>query len=1034
MDLLLDGTEPPKNPENWMKRYLKLIVVTVTVVAALLLTVLHTGPVGKVSADPLGPNGRQRNKPAKKYDLTSMKVFNQSLTKVNDNYVDRRRIKPKQMLVAGLHEMERNVAEVQVQEVTAGKKLKLKVGSAQKTFDISDVNSPWTLSSRLKEILRFIKPRLRKDTKPREVEYAFINGMLSTLDPHSVLLKPETYKEMKLNTRGRFGGLGIVISMVKGVLTVMNPMKKTPADRAGIKACDKILKIGEESTINMTLTQAVDRLRGTPGTNVEITLMRKGWSRPVRKVLTRATISVPSVSSRMLDKKTGYVRLKSFQGNSTDEIRSHLGKLKQKGMKGLVLDLRGNPGGLLDQAIKVSDMFIDSGTLLTTVAFAGKNKDVKKAHASNTEPHYPMAVLVSSGSASASEIVAGALKNLDRAVIMGNRTFGKGSVQVLYDNEDDGSALKLTIAEYLTPGEVSIQAVGITPDIAIRPLVVEKDYIHVSVKDTFRREKDLAKHLNHTHKLKKNKPLRTLFYLSEDKDKKKKKKKRQGKNLCLYPDRVCEPVDEDRFVMDFQIEAARDLVSRTRHGMRRSQMLAGAGAFFSTKKAEQERKLAKALGKLGVDWAKVLPGKGKPKLRVSVTTTPPGGKATACRELKLKVTVHNDGDAATSQLMAVSKSSNRSLKGHEFVFGKIEPGTSRSWEVPVKVRDSPTRLDDVTLKFNEANNNKPAPYTFPFSITGAERPVFAYSYQIIDDLAGNKDGKVQRGESARLFVRVRNSGKGQSIRTITSLKNLSGEGIFLRKGRFVLGKLASGKSKSASFTLDVKRSYNKPTFKLELTVYDDGLREYTSEKLVFRVAKHGTTPKRAKGTVRVSSNRASFRAWAARKAPVVGHASRGAVFRVLGKSGGWYRVLAASFRPAFVAAADVTPGGSAARGAFVPRWQVTPPKLVLQIPSYSTSDKRMNIKGVITDETRVTDVFIFVRNADAKVDGRKVFYFSNSKGRNARRLDFSTKIPLWPGANYVSVHARENEDVQTSETVVIFRKKTGKTGGKAVVR
>ena len=1023
MDLLLDGTSPPKPPESWMKRYLKLIVVTATVVLALLLTVINSGDLGTVSADPLGANSRQRKKPAAKYDLTSMKVFNQTLTKVNDNYVDRRRIKPKQMLVAGLHEMERNVAEVQVQKLPGDKKLRLKVGSAEKVFTISDVNSPWSLSSRLKEILRFIQPRLRKDTKPREVEYAFINGMLSTLDPHSVLLKPETYKEMKLNTRGSFGGLGIVISMVKGVLTVMNPMKNTPADRAGIKACDKILKIGEESTVNMTLTQAVDRLRGTPGTKVEITLMRKSWPRAVRKVLTRARISVPSVSSRMLDKKIGYVRLKSFQGNSTDELRSHLGKLKQKGMKGLVLDLRGNPGGLLDQAIKISDLFIDSGTLLTTVAFAGKNKDVKKAHSSDTEPNYPMAVLVSSGSASASEIVAGALKNLDRAVIMGNRTFGKGSVQVLYDNEEDGSALKLTIAEYLTPGEVSIQAVGITPDIAIRPLVVEKEYVHVSVKDTFRREKDLAKHLDHSHKLKKNKPLRTLFYLAEDKRKKKKKNKPQSKNLCLYPDRECEPVDEDKFTMDFQIESARDLVARSRRGMRRSQMLAGAGAFFGAKKAEQEQKLASALSKLGVDWGKVLPGAGKPKLRVSVTTTPPGGKADACRELKLKVTVHNDGTGPASQLMAVSDSSNRSLKGHEFVFGKIEPGMSRSWEVPVKVRDSPTRLDDVTLNFTEANKNVPAPYTFPFSIRGADRPVFAYSYQIVDDLKGNKDGEVQRGESVRLFVRVRNSGKGQSIRTITSLKNLSGEGIFLRKGRFALGKLDSGKSKSASFTLDVRRSYTESTFKVELTVYDDGLREYTSEKLTFKVAKSKAAPARSKGFVRINAHKASFRAWAAAKAPVVGWGARGSVFRVLGKTGSWYRVLAASFRPAFIAAKDVTPGGAAGRGAFLPRWQVTPPKLVLNIPSYSTSDKRMKITGTITDETRVTDAFIFVRNPTAKVDGRKVFYISNLKGKDPRRLNLSTSIPLWPGANYVSVHARENEDVQTSETVVIFRKK-----------
>ena len=1012
-----------------MKRYLKLLVVAVTVVAALLLTVLHSGRSGRLGATPLGARRHKVKKPAKNYDLTTMKVFTQSLNRINGNYVDPRRIKPRQMLIAGLHQMEQTVAEVLVQEQNKGKRLLIRVGSTNKTFDISDVNSPWALTAKLRQIFAFIQPQLRRDTKPREVEYAFINGMLSTLDPHSLLLKPELYNEMKLNTRGQFGGLGIVISMVNGVLTVINPMKNTPASRAGIKSCDQILKIGEQSTINMTLTQAVGRLRGTPGTTVEITMARKSWRKPVPKVLTRAVIKVPSVTSRMLGKKVGYILLKSFQGNSTDEIRTHLGKLKQQGMKGLVLDLRGNPGGLLDQAIKVSDLFIDQGTLLTTVAFAGKNRDVKRASTEHTEPFYPMAVLVSSGSASASEIVAGALKNLDRAVVIGNRTFGKGSVQVLYDNEHDDSALKLTIAEYLTPGEVSIQAVGITPDIATRPLMVRKDFVHVTEADTSRREKDLNKHLVHARKDKRSKPVKTLFYVAENKDHKKADKKRPA-NLCLYPDRECKPADEDRFRMDFQIMVARDLVARSPFGARRSRMLASAGAFFNVARAEQERKLIAALKKLGVDWGKVLPGSGKPKLRVSVTTDPAQGQAMACRPMKIRVTVHNDGDAPTTRLMAVSDSSNRNFKGHEFVFGRVDPGTSRSWEVAVKLRDAPTRVDDVTLKFHGANGLKQKPYTFPISTRGAHRPVFAYSYQLVDDISANQDGQAQRGEGVRLFVRVKNTGKGKSLRTITSLKNLSGEGIFLNKGRFELGPLAPGQSKAASFTLDVKRRYSKPTFKLELTVYDDGLREFTSEKLTFQLGQHRAAPKRARGNVRVSKQRASFRAWPGAAAPVVGWAGRGGTFKVLGKTKGWYRVLAASYRPAFVKAAEVVPGAGAARGTFTPSWQVTPPKLVVNIPSHSTAADKFHIEGVVTDETRVTDMFIFVRNRDAKIEARKVYYLSNGNGKDPRRLAFSTDIPLWPGANYVSIHARENEDVQTSETVVIFRKGAAKAKGK----
>ena len=214
--------------------------------------------------------------------------------RIKENYVDPKRVNPKQMLVAALEGVEKTVAEVLVQP--KGDSLLVRVDSSEKAFDLAGIDSPWALSSRLKSILRFIQAHLHKGADLQEVEYAAINGMLSTLDPHSLLLKPDTYNEMKLSTRGEFGGLGIVISLIKGTLTVMNPMKDTPADQAGIKACDQILKIGEESTVNMTLNQAVNRLRGAPGSKIDVTIQREGWDKPVRKTLTRAVIKVPSVT------------------------------------------------------------------------------------------------------------------------------------------------------------------------------------------------------------------------------------------------------------------------------------------------------------------------------------------------------------------------------------------------------------------------------------------------------------------------------------------------------------------------------------------------------------------------------------------------------------------------------------------------------------------------------------------------------------------------------------------------------------------
>jgi carboxyl-terminal processing protease len=391
--------------------------------------------------------------------------------------------------------------------------------------------------------------------------------------------------------------------------------------------------------------------------------------------------------------------------------------------------------------------------------------------------------------------------------------------------------------------------------------------------------------------------------------------------------------------------------------------------------------------------------------------------------MQIKVTVRNDGDAPTSRLKAVSSSTNKLFDGLEFVFGRIEPGGSRTWSVPTEVRDAPTRIDDIVLRFQEQNGNAPSPFSFPLGIQGLERPSFAYSYQLIDDVQGdNLDGRVQRGEQLRLFVKVKNTGKGTSFRTLTTLTNNSGVGVFIRKGQFVLGEMAPNETKTASFTFDVQTAYSEPTFKLELMVYDDALREYVTDKLEFKIAGSQDPPQAASGTLRINTRRTAFRTWAADDAPIVGWAQRGAGFTAVGRYTGWYRVLVAPDRPAFVAAKDVTPGGTPTPQKFISRWQVTPPKVVVRVPAYATSGKSMRIDGYATDETRVSDLFVFVRNPDAKIDGRKIFYRSNGGARQQRELRFNVDVPLWPGANYVTVHARESEEVQSQETVIIFRK------------
>ncbi len=303
-----------------------------------------------------------------------------------------------------------------------------------------------------------------------------IRGMLMTLDPHTIYMSPDVFKELRVDTSGRFDGVGIEVTIKDGVLTVVAPIKDSPADKSGIEPGDKIIKIDGQRTDSMTLSEAVHKMRGRRGSKVVLTLLRHDTKQPFDVTLIRQKINVPSVKYDVLDARYGYIAITSFQEDTTKSLKKALKDLERKNaLNGLVLDLRKNPGGLLDQAVDVANMFLSSGTIVTTES-RGQQIDKREVDPKGEKIKCPLVVLVDGGSASASEIVAGALKDNKRAMLLGARTFGKGSVQTVIELED-GSALKLTVARYFTPSGRSIQAHGIEPDIEVpaeAPTVEEK--------------------------------------------------------------------------------------------------------------------------------------------------------------------------------------------------------------------------------------------------------------------------------------------------------------------------------------------------------------------------------------------------------------------------------------------------------------------------------------------------------------------------------------------------------------------------------
>jgi len=348
------------------------------------------------------------------------------------------------------------------------------------------------------EVLSIIEKNYVEPVKAEKLIEGAINGMVKNLDPHSSYMTPEMYKDLEIETKGQFGGVGMEIMIHRDVLTVVAPIEDTPAYQAGIKPGDQIVLIDGKPTKDMPLMEAVKKLRGPEGTKVTLSIMREGDTRLREVVITRAIINIVSVKYKMLDPEIAYIRLSSFQEKTADELRQALRQIRAQSPepKGLILDLRNNPGGLLPQAVEVADAFLKSGVIVSTRGRTKAMESKMVARNQGDEPPYPMICVVNEGTASAAEIVAGALQDNGRAITLGTQTFGKGSVQTVIPLEG-GAALKLTTAKYYTPSGRSIQAEGIKPDIEVKAVVGEEERDRPPI-----RERDLEGHLKSTQELK----------------------------------------------------------------------------------------------------------------------------------------------------------------------------------------------------------------------------------------------------------------------------------------------------------------------------------------------------------------------------------------------------------------------------------------------------------------------------------------------------------------------------------------------------
>jgi carboxyl-terminal processing protease len=972
------------------------------------------GAVAKPSTRPdVAPATPAVAAPRPPRDLALLRVV---LAELRDNYVEPARIVPRAMLIAALDRLQRDVAEV-IADVS-GAAASVRVHDRSERFSIADVDSFDALYDRLDAIVRFVDPLIDAPTDPKAIEYALIHGIVGTLDPHSTLLEPAEAGDFATAIAGKFGGTGMVIDTLpdaRGISTVLVRSLVPggwPAERAGLLPGDRIRKIDGQSTDSLTVEQAMGRLRGLAGTEVVLVVTRDGTDGERTIRIVREVIDVSAVTSTMIDRKVGYLTIRQFSNNVARHVRDAMTGLRDRGARAWVLDLRGNGGGLLAEAVMTADLFVDRGVLVTTVGkqcVAGKcgdrMRDEKPAKADAGDDKQPLVVLIDEGTASAGEILAGALVHLDRAVAIGSTTFGKGSVQVMYDH-DDRSKLKLTIAHYLSARDAPIQVVGVSPDIALEPVRVPAkkstaptDALRIGRRSF--REIDLDKHFAGGAAGPGRAAAPAIRYLA--------------------PSEPASPTAQPDPQADFAVQLARDIVTARGASADRHATLRATRALVAAQGDRQAAVLAKALRVHGIAWTRSPVAAAPPSLAVSFAAipTPIAAGTTA----SITATIRNTGKSPAHQVRMYTPTDDDVFDRSELVFGRIAPGATSTATVRVAIPEraaSGVRALDWRIATSDGDTAIAVPPLL-VTIAGPLPPQFEASYQIVDDSDG--DGLAQAGNAMRLRLVVRNAGPGAAPRPAVVLGSTSGPAILVDRGRVALGPLEPGETREIDVAFAVARDLaGADRLGLALAINDEALGG-RSDRVIDLPVRPAIAIERHATRIRIGATDADVFAAASSDAAVIATVDAGATLAVTGRAAGWYRVELEPGRPGFVRATAATPTDLPVDAAvFDVTWQVTPPVIELSDVPASTDDGSVQLRVAIADDTRVVDAYVTVTNPAAKIDRKKVFYVSNRGASTPDALDFATRVALEPGASTIAIVARDDAHATTTHVVRVYRR------------
>ncbi|MBI4606409.1 MAG: PDZ domain-containing protein [Planctomycetes bacterium] len=779
------------------------------------------------------------------------RIFRDVARHLDHYYLDLERMSPRPLLEKAFTAIENSVDEIYVEDSDPGStRFIVHVDSQSQAFDLDRVADLDEAVRLLEGVFEFIKRHYKGETPLNEVRYAAINGFLSGLDPHTLVFPPEDYKDFAVHIEGEICGVGMYVGTREGKLTVIEVLKGTPAQRAGFKKNDLIAKIGDESTINMTVNEAVDKIRGPCGSAVTLTVKRPVGDDPEKLEahaisVQRDRVVIKSVESALIPDwnlhggpwkgGVGYVQVINFDKNtmnreSSTSLEGHLRRLEEqnggKPLAGLILDLRGNSGGLLTQAVAMSDLFLESGNIVVT-ANRGGTLRAEEAKRDGTEPSYPIVVLANEASASGAEIVIGALQKNNRALVLGTRTFGKGSVQQLHQLSRQSSAqLKITVSEYLIPGNISIQENGVVPDLMVGAVVDDGNF------DLFENERSVTEKSYERHLVslfaRKESPRYTLHYLFEPPE------------GDAYNDRFMSGELEPS--KDKLVQVALRLLELAQKPFDPARVLDDRPAEVQKIKADLFQEVVAKLKEKGIDWSPDPAGgpsaasEGQLKLEVSSERIqePSKDKDDKVPVNKLLITARlaNKGDVPVHRMKGITRSEYFLYKDHELLFGKVDPGQTVERTAKVRLPYYPYARNDLLTVEVSSTGEMPdgdgppqdkvlVAESIQVDLKDSGRPAFAYTATLLDGAGGQPIQALDVGQEAVLKVKVKNVGTATAHKGVVVLKNETGRQVFLHPpGRPEFSDLAPGAEKEVQFRFDVREGDPVDDYELELAAAD----------------------------------------------------------------------------------------------------------------------------------------------------------------------------------------------------------------------